>query len=173
MQSVLSINDNHVKLLCIGSANFGKFAFSRYERKIKKLSEKNKDRIIFTGYIDNGEIYKFASLADVQCVPSLCEEAAGLVVIEAMAEGLPLIVTRSGGAMEYVDKDTASIIEKDNIVENLKRAILYMKENPQVRNRMSENARIQSKKYDEIIYYKNFMGMIFNVIDENSHNYNT
>ena len=75
--------------------------------------------------------------------------------------------------MEYVDKDTASIIEKDNIVENLKRAILYMKENPQVRNRMSENARIQSKKYDEIIYYKNFMGMIFNVIDENSHNYNT
>ena len=173
MQSVLSINDNHVKLLCIGSANFGKFAFSRYERKVRKLSEKNKHRIIFTGYVDNGEIHKYASMADVQCVPSLWEEAAGLVLIEAMAEGLPLIVTRSGGAMEYVDKDTASIIEKDNIVENLKRAILYMKENPQVRNRMSENARIQSKKYDEIIYYKNFMGMIFNVIDENSHNYNT
>lgn len=167
MQSVLSINDNHVKLLCIGSANFGKFAFSRYERKIKKLSEKNKDRIIFTGYIDNGEIYKFASLADVQCVPSLWEEAAGLVVIEAMAEGLPLIITRSGGAVEYIGESVALIIEKDNIVEKLKRAIVYMKENPEVRRRMVENARISSKLHDESNYYRNFVELINTITKEN------
>lgn len=165
MQSVLSINDNHVKLLCIGSANFGKFAFSRYERKIKKLSEKNKDRIIFTGYIDNGEIYKFASLADVQCVPSLWEEAAGLVVIEAMAERLPLIITRSGGAVEYVDDNAALIIERENIVENLRNAILYMQNHPEVLERMSECGQVQCMKYDETNYYKSFVQLI-NEIEE-------
>lgn len=167
MQSVLSINDNHVKLLCIGSANFGKFAFSRYERKIKKLSEKNKDRIIFTGYVDNGEIYKFASMADVQCVPSLWEEAAGLVVIEAMAEGLPLIITRSGGAVEYVDRDSALIIEKENIIDNLKKTIIYMKQHPEVRQEMGEKGKLYCMKYDETVYYSNFTELIQTIVSEN------
>lgn len=167
MQAVLSIDDNHVKLLCIGSANFRKWAFSSYERKIKNLAEYNKDRIIFTGYVDNAEVYQYASVSDVQCVPSLWEEAAGLVVIEAMAEGLPLIVTKSGGVIEYVDKSIAMIIDKDNTVEKLKCAICYMEDHPEVRKKMSANAKIKSKNYNEAVYYKNFVDTVYKVIDEN------
>lgn len=167
MQAVLSIPDKHVKLLVVGSANFGKWAFSSYEKRIKKISEQNRDRIIFTGYVDNAEIYKYASVADVQCVPTLVEEAAGLVVLEAMAEGLPLIVTRSGGVVEYIDESVALIIEKDNIVEKLKRAIVYMKEHPEVRRKMIENARISSKLHDESNYYRNFVELINNITKEN------
>lgn len=167
MQAVLSIPDKHVKLLVVGSANFGKWAFSSYEKRIKKISEQNRDRIIFTGYVDNAEIYKYASVVEVQCVPTLVEEAAPLVVLEAMAEGLPLIVTRSGGVVEYIDESVALIIEKDNIVEKLKRAIVYMKENPEVRRRMVENAGISSKLHDESNYYRNFIELINAIIKEN------
>ena len=160
MQAVLSIDDNHVKLLCIGSANFRKWAFSSYERKVKKLAKDNSERIIFTGYIDNGELYKYSLLADVQCVPSLWEEAAGLVVVEAMAEGIPTIVTNSGGMVEYINENTTLIVERGNIVGNLKKGIMYLKEYPEIRRQMSENAKIQCKKYDETIYYRNFVEMI-------------
>ena len=160
MQTVTSLEGKHIKLLIMGSANSGKWEFSSYERKVKKLSEQNKDRIIFTGYVDNSEVYQYASVADVQCVPTLVEEAAPLTVLEAMAEGLPLIVTKSGGVVEYVDESTAMIIDKDNIVKNLRRAICYMKEHPEVRHHMSEEARIKSKQYDEEMYYKNFVKMI-------------
>lgn len=165
MQSILSIKDEHIKLLCIGSANFGKWEFSPYERKVKILAEQNRERIIFTGYVDNAEVYQYASVADVQCVPSLCEEAAGLVVIEAMAEGLPLIVTKSGGVPEYVDESTAFIVERENIVENLRSAICYTKEHPEVRRQISENAKIQSKQYDEAIYYQNFVKLIAEICE--------
>ena len=167
MKAVLSIDDNHVKLLCIGSANFRKWAFSSYERKIKNLAEYNKDRIIFTGYVDNAEVYQYASVSDVQCVPSLWEEAAGLVVIEAMAEGLPTIVTKSGGMIEYVNADTTLIVERDDLVANLKRAILFLKENPKLRRQMLEKARAESKKYDEVLYYKNFVEMIDKILVTN------
>lgn len=170
MQAVMGLEDPQIKLLIMGSANSGKWAFSSYERKVKKLSEQNKDRIIFTGYVDNTEVYQYASVADVQCVPTLVEEAAGLVLLEAMAEGLPLIVTKSGGVTEYVDKDTALLIERENIVENLKKAICYMKEYPDVRKRMSGNAKIRSKSYDEAIYYENFVEMIDRIIDANRGN---
>lgn len=166
MQAVSDLEDEHIKLLIIGSANFGKWAFSSYERKVKKLSQQNRDRIIFTGYVDNSVVYQYASVADVQCVPSLWEEAAGLVLLEAMAEGLPLIVTKSGGAIEYVDESTALIIDRENIVENLKRAICYMKEHPEDRRRMSEKEKLQSRNYDEMVYYKNFVKMLDEIMGE-------
>lgn len=170
MQAVTGLEDNHIKLLIIGSANFGKWAFSPYERKVKKLAEQNRERIIFTGYVDNSEVYQYASVADVQCVPTLREEAAGLVVIEAMAEGIPTIVTNSGGMIEYANEDTTLIVERDNIVEKLKTAICYMKGHPEERKRMSERARILSKQYDESAYYQNFCQLIREILIENAQN---
>ena len=172
IQAVLAIQDPHIKLLCIGSANFGKWAFSTYERTVKKLIAQNQGRILFTGYVDNAEVYQYASMADAQCVPSLWEEAAGLVVLEAMAEGLPLIVTKSGGIPEYVGRDAAVFVERDHIVDNLQKAICYMKEHPEVREQMSEAAKKQSKQYDESIYYKNFAQLMNKIIDENMENRN-
>ncbi|MCI5511109.1 MAG: glycosyltransferase family 4 protein [Eubacterium sp.] len=168
MQAVTGLEDNHIKLLIMGSANSGKWSFSNYERKVKKFAKRNKERIIFTGYVDNSEVYKYAAVADIQCLPTLVAEAAPLVVLEAMAEGLPLIVTKSGGVIEYIDKSTTLIIEQENVIENLKRAIIYMKEHPEVRRQMSENARMQSKKYDEVIYYKNFVEMVFDIMEKDS-----
>lgn len=166
IQAVTSLKDEHMKLLIMGSANSGKWSFSTYERRVKKLSKQNKDRILFTGYVDNSEVYQYASVADIQCVPTLVEEAAGLVLLEAMAEGLPLIVTKSGGVMEYVDNNTALFIEQENIVDNLKRAICHMKAHPEVRKQMSENAKIKSLKYDEAVYYKNFVEMVFEIMEK-------
>ena len=170
MQAVTSLEDKQIKLLIMGSANAGKRSFSAYERKVRKLSAQNKNRIIFTGYVDNSEVYQYASVADVQCMPTLIEEAAGLVLLEAMAEGLPLIAAKSEGAMEYIDNSTALVIERENIVENLKTAICHMKGHPEERKRMSERARILSKQYDESAYYQNFCQLIREILNENAQN---
>lgn len=167
MQAVIGLEDAHIKLMIMGSANSGKWAFSAYERTVKKMSAQYKDRIIFTGYVNNSEIYQYASVAHVQCVPTLVEEAAGLVLLEAMAEGLPLIATKTGGVTEYVDGDTALLIERENVVEKLQKAILYLKAHPEVRKQMSEKAKIGSGKYDEAIYYEGFVRTIFNIMEKN------
>lgn len=167
MQSVLSIDDKHIKLLAVGSANFGKRAFLPYEKKVKRLCEKNSDRIIFTGYVDNSEVYKYAAAADIQCVPSLWEEAAGLVAIEAMAGGIPAVVTNSGGMTEYVTEDAALIIERVGIEDKLRKAICYLKENPEVRKQMSKRAKQESRKYGEDGYYRNFVNTVYTIIEQN------
>lgn len=170
IQAVTELDDDHVKLLIMGGANAGKKAFSPYERKVKRLSEQHRGRVLFTGYVDNAEVYRYASVADVQCMPTLVEEAAPLVVLEAMAEGLPLIVTRSGGVGEYVDSETALMIERENVVTELKHAICYMKDHPEVRKRMSEAARLRSREYDEAAYYQNFVALINRILEENPEN---
>ena len=167
MHAITGINNEKVKLLVVGSANFGKWEFSPYANKVKKFYQKHQDQIIFTGYVDNSEVYQYASVADIQCVPSLWEEAAGLVVLEAMAEGLPLIITRSGGMIEYIDVSTSLIIDRKKIVEQLKESILYMKDHPEIRKQMSENAKKRSIQYDEPIYYQNFVKVIGDIMKEN------
>ena len=47
-----------------------------------------------------------------------------------------------------------------------------MDQHPDVRKQMSQNASAQSKKYDVVTYYKNFVNTIFNVIEENIHDEN-
>ena len=160
MKAVTELNDEHIKLMIMGSANSGKWAYSSYEKKVKKYADIHKKQIIFTGYVDNSEVYQYASVADIQCVPTLVEEAAGLVLMEAMAEGLPSIVTRSGGVTEYIDESTSLIIDRKNIVEQLKESILYMKDHPEIRKQMSENAKKRSIQYDEPMYYHNFVKVI-------------
>lgn len=165
MQAILSIPDEHVKLLVVGSANFGKWTYSAYERDIKKLSRQNRERILFTGYVDNAAVYRYAAVSDVQCVPSIWEEAAGLVVLEAMTEGLPTIITNSGGMVEFVDKNTSIVIERDGLVENLKAAILDLQAHPDLRKQMSQRAKARSKRYDQTVYFENFV-KIMNEIKE-------
>ena len=167
MQAVIGLKDTHIKLMIMGSANSGKWAFSSYERKVKKLAAQNRDRIIFTGYVDNSEVYQYASVAHVQCLPTLVEEAAPLVLLEAMAGGLPLITTKTGGVMEYVDGDTALLIERENVVEKLQKAILYLKAHQEVRKQMSEKAKMESRKYSEAIYFENFVKIIDDIMENN------
>ncbi|TAE79828.1 MAG: glycosyltransferase [Alphaproteobacteria bacterium] len=70
------------------------------------------DCVIFKGWVsDNRDFYQSI---DVCCVPSL-HEPFGIVVIEAMAHGLPLIATDSEGPSEILSGfDCAKIVEKDN-----------------------------------------------------------
>jgi glycosyltransferase involved in cell wall biosynthesis len=64
------------------------------------------NNIIFLNFIENTELNKYYRLADVFVMPSMTtivwEDQFPFAVIEAMASGLPVIVTESGGMPELV-----------------------------------------------------------------------
>ena len=77
--------------------------------------------------------------ADVFVFPTLIE-GLGLVVLEAMASGLPVIVTPNGPGdivRDGVDGFVIPIRDADAIVDRLE----YLRANPQVRAEMGRNAR--------------------------------
>ncbi len=60
-----------------------------------------KDSVIITGRIDDLAVKNYLALSDVFVLPSK-EEAGGLVVLEAMASGKPVVCSDSGGITEYI-----------------------------------------------------------------------
>ena len=142
-----------VKLIIVGSARFAEKTKTKYEKEVQLQVEKCKDKIIFTGYIPNQELYKYYQLADVAAVPSIWDEPAGLVVIEAMAAGKPVVTTGSGGIREYVNENVAIFVERgDCISVDIANSIKYLMDNPEVRIKMGSNAREKAMKFDMSCY---------------------
>lgn len=159
IQAVLGLEDTHVKLLICGSASFAQANKTKYVCELESLVSGHEQQIIFTGYIDNSELYRYYQSADVQVVPSMWEEAAGLVAIEGMLSGLPLIVTRSGGMVEYVG-DCAYIIERDGIVANLEQAIHAVRADADWRRQASIAGRERAQSFSEERYYEDFVTLV-------------
>lgn len=161
---ILSLKDlkyDNYKLLILGSVLNDIKVKTTYQEEIESLVEDMKDKVIFTGFINYDEISNYYAIADVAVLPSTCEDAAPLTVIEALVRGLPIITTRSGGIPEYAKDGSAIIIEKDeNLVNNLTDAIDELLNDDNKLKEMSQKAKEVSKDLTLENFYMYFCNII-------------
>ncbi len=148
---------NNSKLLFVGNSVFGNNARTEFDRELEKIAEDIKEKVVFTNFIHNDDLYKIYSIADIAVVPTISEEAFGLVVVEFLASGKPLIVTNSGAFPEIVNSDVAIIINKDEkIKENITNAIDFLIEHPKKREEMQKEAGKVADRFSSEKFYNNF-----------------
>ena len=161
IDAVLSIRDSSVKLLIIGSDSFAYGNRKEYAANIMQVIQENNERIVYLGYIDNDELPYYYQCADIQAVPSVWEEPFGLVALEGMMSGIPLVITNSGGMIEFVPENAGIIVKKEeNLVEQLKEAFLWIFSHRAESIEMARIAKKSAKKYSAENYYVNFCKMI-------------
>lgn len=145
-----------IKLLIVGANSYGaNQKTTEFIQRLEDESQKINNQVLFTGFIDYSLIPSYLKMADIAVVPSLWEEPFGLTVVEAMAAGLPLITTRSGGIPEICE-GVASIVDRENVVDNLASAILDLYEHPEKRKEMAAASFERSRLFDKETYAKNF-----------------
>ena len=84
----------------------------------KALPDGMADKVSFVGSIPYFELLDRYRAADVFVFPSVWNEPFGLPVVEAMACGVPVVATRSGGIVEIVkDGETGYLVERGNAAE--------------------------------------------------------
>lgn len=150
----------NIKLVIAGASFYGNdTVISSFINELKKEVETIKEKVIFTGFISYKEMPSILKIGDIAIVPSMWEEPFGLTVIEAMAAGVPLIATKSGGIPE-ICKDEAILIERNNIIENIANAILYLYHNPQIKSDMRIKARKKSLQFDKYIFAQKYLETI-------------
>lgn len=158
LQAIDQVKDDRLKLLIVGSPNFGASTSTPYLESVEQYVKQLSGRVAFTGYIPNDQLWKYGSIADVQAVPSLWEDAAPTVCMEAMAMGLPLLVTRSGGIQEYTtDKCAITVPKDDRIVQSLASAICQLADAPERLCAMSNHERTHVQEYTKKRFYSRFV----------------
>ena len=79
------------------------------------------------GKVDNYELSRYYSAADLLCVPSLCKEGFPRVIPEAISCGAPVIGSNRGGISEAIDKRVGILFEP--CVKDIRCAILNILDN--------------------------------------------
>lgn len=90
-------------------------------------SEGTTDSVVFTGQLSRKEIAEQFAMSDIFVLASR-NETFGVVYIEAMCAGLPVIATKCGGPEGIFTEDEGKYVQVDN-VEELSDAILEIARN--------------------------------------------
>lgn len=105
------------------------------------------------------ELAEIYSMADFFINPTR-EEVLGLVNLEALACGTPVITFNTGGSPEIIDENCGSIVDVDNI-DALVNEIIYVCEK---RPYSTENCISRAKLFDKNKQYKEYLKLYQRVI---------
>lgn len=85
------------------------------ERELKHKAERTGkgDHIHFTGFISEADLPDYYRMADVFVLPTLALEGFGLVTLEALASGTPVLGTPVGGTKEILVKFNPDFLFKN------------------------------------------------------------
>ena len=161
------IENPKVKLVIMGSSNFRLGDYGSYPQEIKSMVDRNKGRIVFTGFINNNELYKYHQIANVGVVPSMHNDPCPLSLFELITSGLPTIATKAGGMPEIGNNDTTIFVEMDNIVDDLIKAINMLYNDEQLRISMSKAAIKRAMLFKQKRFYDDFCSIVNGFIDLN------
>ncbi len=112
------------------------------------------DHVEFCGWVDS--ISDFLEKADIFVLPSL-DEPFGIIMLEAMAKGKPLISTRTQGPSEILDEETSYLVETGS-VDALAKALIIAISDKDGRLKKAEKALcVFNKAYSENVVVPNIV----------------
>ncbi|WP_067725566.1 glycosyltransferase family 4 protein [Oceanobacillus damuensis] len=163
MRDYLTNGEKSKKLLVF----IGRLAIEKEVHKIKPLLEARSDialaiigdgpsrqelektfkntNTVFTGFLHGEELSKAFASADAFIFPSVTE-TLGLVILEAMASGLPVVAAKSGPTLEQVKDEETGLLFENEDVNSMIQAVNKL-DNQELLQQMKQKARIEAEKY--------------------------
>ncbi len=135
--SALKYLDPSIKVIFIG-VNEGFFNEFVVNNNIK-------NEIIYTGRIDKALLMNYYKIIDVKVLPSTTD-GFGLVLVEAMGSGTPVIGTKYAGIIDVLDNEKNGLWFEDGDCKELANKIETVLYNENERKRLIENG-LQAAKF--------------------------
>lgn len=109
----------------------------------------NSDWFKAVGWHDHRQIRELYAKADICVTPSIWSEPFGMVAVEAMASGRPVVASRVGGLQHIVTESETGYLYEPGDATALANALDTLIDDPALRRRMGEAARIRAEtEYD-------------------------
>ena len=116
----------------VGSSSFGIGEETAYIRRLKATSPST---VAFLAYRSGTALGDLFRTADMFCSPAVWDEPFGLVNVEALASGLPVVTTCSGGSSEIFSSGGGIMVERGSAA-HLACALRRLAENPEFRTHL-------------------------------------
>lgn len=139
--SLLKKQNPYVKLDIVGK---GTAAFTdKLKRLVRRLEVE--DNVNWLGKLNPQEVQHLYRSYSAVIVPSR-HESFGLVAMEALGHGIPLVATRNGGLGSFVDQDNAAVIPKVKAA-SIADSIRQMWNSPSLTAKRARNGLATANRY--------------------------
>ena len=98
------------------------------------------NQVRFIGRVDHAELKSWYAQADIFILPSM-NEGMSNAMLEALASGLPLLVTRTGGADEVLEEGINGFALEMRSAEDIAEKLLRLRNDRELRTRMAVASR--------------------------------
>ncbi|HUT21865.1 MAG TPA: glycosyltransferase family 4 protein [Candidatus Bipolaricaulota bacterium] len=135
--------DANYKLIVVGEGDLKK----TYIEQAKSIGQEN--RIFFTGYIESDQLPDYYALCDLFVLPSVDKsEAFGIVLVEALASGKPVIASNLKGVRTVVDSGRNGLLFEPKNSKDISDKAKIILQNTRLYAQFSENAtKVANMKY--------------------------
>lgn len=135
------------------------------KKSLEEQAQSMGEKIIFLGAKSHKELRRIYASADIFVCPSVtahdgAKEGFGLVILEAMASGLPVVASNSGGISQIVKDQVNGLLCEEKNSKQLAREINLLLSDDDLRRKLLENAKETVKKYDYGYLAEKYVKMI-------------
>ena len=126
---------------------------SREEDRLRALARDRgvESRVRFSGHRGRSEIAAAYARADAVVFPVRWEEPWGLVPLEAMAKGRPVVATGRGGSAEYLRDGENCLLFEAGDPDALATAVRRLGADPELRRRLREGGLETAPRHTEAV----------------------
>ncbi len=129
-----------------------------YTDELKSAAEQSKWPVHFLGFRD--DVLSIYPQIDMLVLPSLNFESFGMVIVEAMRAGIPVICSDFGGMKEVVADGETGLVVAAGDVDALIAAVERLLYDSSLRARMGEKGRMRLKeKFSAGVMVKNYVDL--------------
>ncbi len=136
----LKWNHPSVRLLIVGPGNPDKKTY-------RIMTERNLKDVIFVGGVSPTELIRYYQSAHIFCSPATGKESFGIVLLEAMATGKPIVASRIGGYSFLLKDGHQGLLVPPNDGPALADALSVLIKNPELRHDMGERGLQSVQQY--------------------------
>lgn len=131
LRALVPLNDQRIKALIVGDGDLR----VNYKQQATELGIAS--RVIFVGRVSAGELPYYHSLADVLVLPSIdSSESFGIVLVEAMASGKPVIASSLPGVRQVVDDGVTGLLVRPKDSVALSKALVELLTNRELAGKL-------------------------------------
>jgi phosphatidylinositol alpha-mannosyltransferase len=139
-------------IVCGAFSDTDKAPFIRYARATKLRS------VHFIGYVSPEELPRYYRTATIFCAPSTGFESFGIILLEAMAAGVPIIASDIAGYRQVISDGTEGVLVPPKDEPALANALIDLLHDPQRRAAMSDCGKRKAAEYDWSIIAQRVLG---------------
>ena len=137
----LKWNKPKTRLIILGSGKLDK-------ETSQIISSRNLDDILFVDHVTNSIKLRYFKTCDIFCSPAIGNESFGIVLLEAMASGKPIIASDIPGYKSVIENNKQGILVPAKNESAIASSILKLLNNPVLCNELGENGKAKAKEYD-------------------------